>query len=67
VTHSPRDLTRQPGLLHDAALREAEAYKGPSLVIAYSHRIAYGIEMRNGIEMAMQGADRFPPGAQRSD
>ena len=31
------------------ALREAEAYDGPSLVIAYSHCIAHGIEMRDGL------------------
>jgi pyruvate-ferredoxin/flavodoxin oxidoreductase len=32
------------------ALREAEAYDGPSLVIAYSHCIAHGIEMRTGMD-----------------
>ena len=32
------------------ALREAEAYEGPSLVIAYSHCIAHGIDMRNGMD-----------------
>jgi pyruvate-ferredoxin/flavodoxin oxidoreductase len=31
------------------ALREAETYDGPSLVIAYSHCIAHGIEMRDGM------------------
>jgi pyruvate-ferredoxin/flavodoxin oxidoreductase len=31
------------------ALREAEAYDGPSLVIAYSHCIAHGLEMRDGL------------------
>ncbi len=31
------------------ALREAEAYDGPSLVIAYSHCIAHGFEMRDGL------------------
>jgi pyruvate-ferredoxin/flavodoxin oxidoreductase len=31
------------------ALREAEAYNGPSLVIAYSHCIAHGIEMSDGL------------------
>jgi pyruvate-ferredoxin/flavodoxin oxidoreductase len=31
------------------ALREAEAYDGPSLVIAYSHCIAHGIDMREGL------------------
>ncbi len=33
-----------------AAFREAEAYDGPSLVIAYSHCIAHGIEMREGLD-----------------
>ncbi len=32
------------------ALREAEAYDGPSLVLAYSHCIAHGIDMRKGLE-----------------
>ncbi len=32
------------------AFAEAEAYKGPSLIIAYSHCIAQGIEMTNGLE-----------------
>jgi pyruvate-ferredoxin/flavodoxin oxidoreductase len=32
------------------AFREAEAYDGPSLVIAYSHCIAHGIQMRNGLD-----------------
>jgi pyruvate-ferredoxin/flavodoxin oxidoreductase len=32
------------------AFREAEAYDGPSLVIAYSHCIAHGIEMRLGLD-----------------
>lgn len=31
------------------ALREAEAYNGPSLVLAYSHCIAHGIDMRKGL------------------
>ncbi|SNY59245.1 pyruvate:ferredoxin (flavodoxin) oxidoreductase [Paractinoplanes atraurantiacus] len=31
------------------ALREAEAYDGPSLVIAYAHCIAHGIDMRDGL------------------
>ncbi len=31
------------------ALREAEAYDGPSLVLAYSHCIEHGIEMRDGL------------------
>jgi len=32
------------------AFREAEAYDGPSLVIAYSHCIAHGIEMQTGLD-----------------
>jgi pyruvate-ferredoxin/flavodoxin oxidoreductase len=32
------------------AFREAEAYDGPSLVIAYSHCIAHGIDMRRGLD-----------------
>ncbi|BBZ73994.1 pyruvate:ferredoxin (flavodoxin) oxidoreductase [Mycobacterium paraseoulense] len=32
------------------AFREAEAYDGPSLIIAYSHCIAHGFEMRNGLD-----------------
>ena len=31
------------------ALREADAYDGPSMVIAYSHCINHGINMRNGL------------------
>jgi pyruvate-ferredoxin/flavodoxin oxidoreductase len=32
------------------AFREAEAYNGPSLIIAYSHCIAHGIDMSKGLE-----------------
>ncbi|MGC9155892.1 MAG: pyruvate:ferredoxin (flavodoxin) oxidoreductase [Ferrimicrobium sp.] len=32
------------------AFREAEAYEGPSLVIAYSHCIAHGIDMSKGLD-----------------
>ncbi|MBE3560171.1 MAG: pyruvate:ferredoxin (flavodoxin) oxidoreductase [Ktedonobacteraceae bacterium] len=32
------------------AFLEAEAYEGPSLIIAYSHCIAHGIDMRQGLE-----------------
>lgn len=32
------------------AFLEAEAYDGPSLIIAYSHCIAHGIEMSKGME-----------------
>jgi pyruvate-ferredoxin/flavodoxin oxidoreductase len=31
------------------AFREAEAYDGPSLIIAYSHCISHGIPMRDGL------------------
>ncbi len=31
------------------AFREAEAYRGPSLIIAYSHCIAHGIDMSQGL------------------
>ncbi|MGO8949699.1 MAG: pyruvate:ferredoxin (flavodoxin) oxidoreductase [Ktedonobacterales bacterium] len=42
------------------ALLEAEAYTGPSLVIAYSHCIAHGIDMAKGLEqqrLAVQSAE----------
>ncbi|PDW04159.1 pyruvate:ferredoxin (flavodoxin) oxidoreductase [Candidatus Viridilinea mediisalina] len=32
------------------AIQEAEAYDGPSIVIAYSHCIAHGIDMRRGLK-----------------
>ena len=32
------------------AFLEAESYDGPSLIIAYSHCIAHGIDMRKGLE-----------------
>ena len=32
------------------ALREAEAYAGPSLILAYSHCIAHGINMQKGLD-----------------
>ncbi|WP_394275856.1 pyruvate:ferredoxin (flavodoxin) oxidoreductase [Luteococcus sp.] len=32
------------------AFREAEAYDGPSLIIAYSHCIAHGLDMRKGLD-----------------
>ena len=32
------------------AFREAEAYDGPSLILAYSHCIAHGIDMRFGLK-----------------
>jgi len=33
------------------AMAEAEAYDGPSLIIAYAHCIAHGIDMRTGFEL----------------
>src|SRR5262249_19557891 len=32
------------------AVLEAEAYDGPSLIIAYSHCIAHGYDLRNGLQ-----------------
>jgi pyruvate-ferredoxin/flavodoxin oxidoreductase len=32
------------------AFREAEAYEGPSLIVAYSHCIAHGYEMKDGLD-----------------
>jgi pyruvate-ferredoxin/flavodoxin oxidoreductase len=32
------------------AFKEAEAYDGPSLIIAYSHCISHGIDMRKGLD-----------------
>ena len=32
------------------AFREAEAYRGPSLILAYSHCIAHGINMQRGLD-----------------
>ena len=39
------------------ALAEAEAYHGPSLVIAYSHCIAHGIEMATAMAHQKEAAD----------
>jgi len=39
------------------ALAEADAYTGPSLVIAYSHCIAHGIEMKKGMEQQKLAVD----------
>ncbi len=33
-----------------SAFREAEAYEGTSLIIAYAHCIAHGYDMRNGLD-----------------
>jgi pyruvate-ferredoxin/flavodoxin oxidoreductase len=44
------------------AFMEAEAYDGPSLIIAYSHCIAQGINMRLGMDTQRQAvmAGHFP-------
>ncbi len=39
------------------ALQEAEAYPGPSLIIAYSHCIEHGIDMRKGLEIQKQAVE----------
>ena len=39
------------------ALREAESYDGPALVIAYSHCIAHGIPMHLGLEQQKLAVD----------
>ncbi len=40
-----------------AALREAEAYDGPALVIAYSHCIAHGFPLHLGLEQQKLAVD----------
>jgi pyruvate-ferredoxin/flavodoxin oxidoreductase len=39
------------------AFLEAEAYPGPSLIIAYSHCIAWGIDMAKGMAQQKLAAD----------
>ncbi len=39
------------------AFVEAESYDGPSLIIAYSHCIAHGIDMRTGFEQQQRAVD----------
>ena len=39
------------------AMREAEAYDGPSLIIAYSHCIAHGINLKNGLDQQRAAVD----------
>ncbi|MCP4381326.1 MAG: pyruvate:ferredoxin (flavodoxin) oxidoreductase [Hyphomicrobiales bacterium] len=38
------------------ALREAEAYSGPSLILAYSHCIAHGFDLRYGMKQQARAA-----------
>jgi pyruvate-ferredoxin/flavodoxin oxidoreductase len=40
-----------------AALREAEAYNGPALVIAYSHCIAHGFPLQQGLDQQKLAVD----------
>lgn len=39
------------------ALREAEAYQGPSLIIAYSHCVAHGFNMEQGLQQQKRAVD----------
>ncbi|MGC4074254.1 MAG: pyruvate:ferredoxin (flavodoxin) oxidoreductase [Nibricoccus sp.] len=39
------------------ALREAEAYPGPALVIAYSHCVAHGYDLRLGVDQQKLAVD----------
>ena len=39
------------------AIREAEAYNGPSLILAYSHCIAHGINMKEGLDQQRRAVD----------
>ena len=54
------------------ALLEAEAYEGPSLIIAYSHCIAHGINMTTGMQQQKAAVDsgrwllyRYNPGLKK--
>jgi pyruvate-ferredoxin/flavodoxin oxidoreductase len=56
------------------AILEAESYDGPSLVIAYSHCIAHGIDMTKGLEQQKLAVDsgywplyRFDPRLRAED
>src|SRR5947209_6243347 len=40
-----------------AAFREAEAYHGPALIIAYSHCIAHGYQLHLGLEQQKLAVD----------
>jgi pyruvate-ferredoxin/flavodoxin oxidoreductase len=39
------------------AFREAEAHDGPSLIIAYTHCIAHGIDMSRGLDIQKEAVD----------
>ena len=56
------------------AMREAEAYDGPSLILAYSHCIAHGIDMTQGLHqqnLAVKSAYwpllRYNPGLRKAN
>ncbi|HVC56970.1 MAG TPA: pyruvate:ferredoxin (flavodoxin) oxidoreductase [Stellaceae bacterium] len=56
------------------AMREAEAYDGPSLVLAYSHCIAHGFDLRDGMKQQHRAVAsgywplfRYDPTLRRSD
>jgi pyruvate-ferredoxin/flavodoxin oxidoreductase len=55
------------------ALREAEAYEGPSLILAYSHCIAHGYNMQYGLDQQFKAVHsghwpllRYNPGVRQS-
>jgi pyruvate-ferredoxin/flavodoxin oxidoreductase len=55
------------------AFREAEAYEGPSLILAYSHCIAHGINMQMGLDQQNRAVHsgywpllRYNPGVRQS-
>jgi pyruvate-ferredoxin/flavodoxin oxidoreductase len=56
------------------ALRDAEAYEGPSLVLAYSHCIAHGFDLRDGMKQQHRAVAsgywplfRYDPRLRKSD
>ena len=56
------------------AFREAEAYQGPSLILAYSHCIAHGINMQFGLKQQYAAVEcghwplmRYNPELRKSD
>jgi len=56
------------------ALRDAEAYEGPSLILAYSHCIAHGFDLRDGMNQQHRAVAsgywplfRYDPKMRRAD
>ena len=56
------------------ALRDAEAYDGPSLILAYSHCIAHGFDLRDGMKQQHRAVAsgywplfRFDPAMRQAD